>query len=159
MLDRRERIGRTTTYMWLICPTTTVRVVRHELPSHVVFHANLSLFENAEVRQLFSPYGDIVQCRLIGNRGVAFVLYDLQQQAQSAIDNLNGITLPESANPLSVKVASDANSHKVRRETHALQLTCLSFSLLAFISLSLSLSLFSFTLTSLISTSSTIQPT
>jgi len=72
-------------------------------------------YGEVDVRQLFSPYGDIIQCRIIGNRGVAFVLYDLRQQAQNAIDNLNGITLPDGLHPLSVKVAADANSqsHKV----------------------------------------------
>ncbi|CAG2167640.1 unnamed protein product [Oppiella nova] len=66
-------------------------------------------YSDHDVRELFSPFGNIIQCRLVGNRGVAFVLYDLHEQALQAIDQINGKVLPGAGAGLNVKFANDNN--------------------------------------------------
>lgn len=71
------------------------------------------MFNEVDVRELFGPFGKIIQCRIVGNRGVAFVLFDLHEQAMAAIEALDGKVLPGSGLPLNVKFAND-NNQKVR---------------------------------------------
>lgn len=72
-----------------------------------------------EFRELMSPYGDIVQCRLLKdatggkNKGVGFVLYDQHKQAEDAIASLSGKKLEGSNESLTIKFAED-NAKKVR---------------------------------------------
>ncbi len=69
-------------------------------------------YSENDIRELFSPFGAIIQCRIVGNRGVAFVLYDLHEQAIAAIEAMNGKILPGANDGLSVKFAID-NAQKV----------------------------------------------
>ena len=71
------------------------------------------MFRENDVRELFASFGNIIQCRIVGNRGIAFVLFDLHEQAMAAIEALNGKVLPGSTFPLNVKFAND-NNQKVR---------------------------------------------
>ena len=59
------------------------------------------------LKQLFSPFGNIIQCRITGNKEVAFVLFDLHEQAKLAVDQLNEKLIPGSPKPLNVKFAGD----------------------------------------------------
>lgn len=76
-------------------------------------------FDEEKIKELFAEFGPIIQCRLLKNpagksRGVAFVLYDLHEQADSAMTAMNGKLFPESIQPLDVKFAAD-NAQKVRQ--------------------------------------------
>ncbi|XP_054159797.1 ELAV-like protein 1-B [Oppia nitens] len=66
-------------------------------------------YSDHDIRQLFSPFGNIIQCRLVAHKGLAFVLYDLHDEALTAIDAMNGKTLPGAVAPLNVKFANDNN--------------------------------------------------
>lgn len=76
-----------------------------------------SSFTAEQLNQWFGKYGTIIQSRLLEdnlqnnpnstkNKGVAFILYDLHEQAEKAIENLNGVTLPGAGMPLDIKFAS-----------------------------------------------------
>lgn len=87
-------------------------------------HANLYIrgvpksISQQDLEEKFSECGTIIQCTVLRdestnvNKGVAFVLYDLKEQADAAIEKFNGETLPGGSEPLSVKFAED-NSKKV----------------------------------------------
>jgi len=66
-----------------------------------------------ELEQLFSPYGDVVQSRVLTDantgfsRGVGFVLFSLRDQAESAAAALNNATPPGFPGPLVVQFAED----------------------------------------------------
>jgi ELAV like protein 2/3/4 len=70
-----------------------------------------------QLNQWFGKFGTIIQSRLLEdngqnggngqkNKGVAFILYDLHEQAEKAIENLNGVTMPGATLPLDIKFAS-----------------------------------------------------
>lgn len=69
-----------------------------------------------QLNQMFSKYGHIIQSRLLEdnpanpnnarNKGVAFILFDLHEQAEKAMESLNGVTLPGAQAPLDIKFAS-----------------------------------------------------
>lgn len=66
-----------------------------------------------DVRKLFEPFGDIIQCRVLGNsRGVAFVLFNLRKEAEDALKALKGTTVDGGDSPLEIKFAAD-NAQKV----------------------------------------------
>lgn len=75
-----------------------------------------------DIHQVFSKYGQIIQCRILKdnignkNKGVAFVLYDLREQAEKASQHLNGQIFPGSNEPLSIKFAED-NAKKLQTIT------------------------------------------
>lgn len=66
-----------------------------------------------ELEQLFSPYGEVVQSRVLTDattgisRGVGFVLFSLRDQAESAVAALNNMTPPGFPGPLVVQFAED----------------------------------------------------
>ncbi|UYV79657.1 ELAVL1 [Cordylochernes scorpioides] len=66
-----------------------------------------------DVERLFAQCGKIIQCRLLKDeltglrKGVGFVLFDLKEQAELAIEKFNGQTLAGSLEPLSIKIAED----------------------------------------------------
>ncbi|KAF0291750.1 Sex-lethal [Amphibalanus amphitrite] len=68
---------------------------------------------------LFSPYGKIVQRRLLLDkytqlpRGVGFVRYSLRSEAQAAIAGLNGVVPEGGTEALNVKVAEDFSKNKM----------------------------------------------
>ena len=66
-------------------------------------------YSEPDVKELFAPFGNIIQCRIVGNRGVAFVLYDLHEQAIAAIEAMDGKVLPGAVDALNVKFANDNN--------------------------------------------------
>ena len=65
-----------------------------------------------EVRKIFEPHGDIIQVRVLGDRGIAFVLFDLRKQAEAALEALNGKTLEGCEEPLEIKFAADKKTEK-----------------------------------------------
>ncbi|KAG1714165.1 ELAV-like protein 1-B [Nymphon striatum] len=78
-----------------------------------------------DVQAAFTEFGDIIQCRVLGNegedasftgmatKGTAFVLFNTNEEAELAIAKMTGQTLPGGTEPLSVKFAED-NNKKVR---------------------------------------------
>lgn len=66
-----------------------------------------------ELEQLFSPYGEIVQSRVLTDpntgvsRGVGFVLFALREQAECAVAALNNVTPHGFPDPLVVQFAED----------------------------------------------------
>ena len=72
-----------------------------------LYIANLPTdYTENDVRSLFSKFGEIIQCRLLGNRaGTAFVLFNLNEQAKNAMNSLNNHFLPGTSNKISIKFA------------------------------------------------------
>lgn len=91
----------------------------------VIKNANLYIrgipksMEQDELIAMFKDCGEIIQCRMLKddftgeNKGVAFVLFDLHEQAEKAIENFSGQMLPGASEPLSIKFAED-NAKKLR---------------------------------------------
>ena len=71
-----------------------------------------------ELEQLFVPYGDVVQCRVLTDahtgisRGVGFVLFSVRDQAEAAVAALNNFTPPGFHGPLVVQFAEDTNKKR-----------------------------------------------
>jgi len=73
-----------------------------------------------ELRDLFSPYGTIVQHKILkdfngSNKSQAFVRYETLESAQMAINSLNGFTFPGTAKGVVVRF-SDTESEKQQRK-------------------------------------------
>lgn len=65
-------------------------------------------FTEKDVRSLFSQCGEIIQCRLLGNRlGSAFILFNLNEQAKHAIKLFNQQLVPGTSYRMSVKFATN----------------------------------------------------
>jgi len=68
-----------------------------------------------ELEQLFSPFGDVVQSRVLTDantgisRGVGFVLFSVRDQAEAAMAALNNMTPQGFPGPLVVQFAEDTN--------------------------------------------------
>ncbi|VVC33754.1 Hypothetical protein CINCED_3A002197 [Cinara cedri] len=71
-----------------------------------------------ELEDLFAPYGQIVQKNILKDkysglpRGVAFVRYNKKEDAQKAINQLNGVLLEGCSEHLSVKIAEEHGKQK-----------------------------------------------
>lgn len=71
-----------------------------------------------QLDSMFSPYGRIVQKNILKDkitgmaRGVAFVRYDKKDEAQNAIDGLNGTIPPGTTDPIQVKIAEEHGKQK-----------------------------------------------
>jgi len=78
-----------------------------------------------ELEQLFVPYGDVVQCRVLTDantgisRGVGFVLFSVRDQAEAAVGSLNNSTPPGFPGPLVVQFAEDTNKKNDKRANNA----------------------------------------
>jgi len=79
-----------------------------------------------ELEQLFTPYGEVVQCRVLTDastglsRGIGFVLFAVRDQAEAAVAGLNNMTPPGFPGPLVVQFAEDTNKkHDNKRGTNA----------------------------------------
>jgi len=76
----------------------------------------------------FAAFGQIVDSKVLkdpktgGSRGVGFVRYANQQQAQAAITGLNGVQLAENSQPIQVKFAEVMEEKMRRRRNNALLL-------------------------------------
>lgn len=74
-----------------------------------------------ELQILFSPFGNIEDISILRNpdgtsKGCAFVKFNLRQEAQKAIENLDGIATVEGAtNPITVKFA-DTDKQRAQRK-------------------------------------------
>ena len=72
-----------------------------------------------ELEDQFAPYGRIIQTRVLtdqftgASKGIGFVLFDQRDQAENAMQAMDGQSLPMSKEPLSVKFAED-NRGKAR---------------------------------------------
>lgn len=71
-----------------------------------------------QLERLFSPFGKIVQTNILKDkitgmpRGVAFVRYDRKDEAQAAIDAMNGTTPDGTTDPIGVKIAEEHGKQK-----------------------------------------------
>jgi len=70
-----------------------------------------------ELVNLFTPYGNIITRNILKdqsgrNRGIAFIRYSKKSEADFAISELAGYTIPGSTTPLDVKVAEDHGKQK-----------------------------------------------
>lgn len=68
----------------------------------------------ADMENVFAPYGTIVQCRILttetgASRGIGFVLFETRDQAESAMNTLNGTIPAGSSAALKVAFAEDKN--------------------------------------------------
>ncbi|RWS30968.1 hypothetical protein B4U80_07873 [Leptotrombidium deliense] len=84
----------------------------NEIKKAKLYVKNVPLhYSEQDLESHFSKYGKIIQCRLLNGdsktKGVAFILFDLHQQAEKAIKNLNGVLLPGALYPLEIKYATD----------------------------------------------------
>ena len=72
-----------------------------------------------QVKEIFIPFGVVVQCRILSDqatgvsKGIGFVLFETRDQAQAAINSLNGHVLEGHTEALSVQFAED-NKGKAR---------------------------------------------
>ena len=57
------------------------------------------------IRTLFQPYGEILDLFISPEKGFAFVKYPSKEDALSAINALNGTSLPNAVRPLEVRIA------------------------------------------------------
>lgn len=57
------------------------------------------------IRTLFQPYGEIMDLFISPEKGFAFVKYSCKEDALSAINALNGTSLPNAVRPLEVRIA------------------------------------------------------
>lgn len=74
-------------------------------------------FAEKDVRSMFAKYGEIIQCRLVGNHsGIAFVLFNLNEQAKSAMKSLNGQLIPGTSHKVSIKLATNEQKKSLRQE-------------------------------------------
>lgn len=75
-------------------------------------------YNEDQIEKLFGDYGQIVQKNLLKDkitgmpRGVAFVRYAKREEAQNAIQNLNGKFLEGCMEPISVRVAEEHGKQK-----------------------------------------------
>uniref|UniRef100_A0A8D9BCY5 Sex-lethal homolog n=1 Tax=Cacopsylla melanoneura TaxID=428564 RepID=A0A8D9BCY5_9HEMI len=71
-----------------------------------------------QLEHMFSPFGRIVQKNILKDkitgmpRGVAFVRYDKKDEAQNAIDTMNGTIPMGSSDPIGVKIAEEHGKQK-----------------------------------------------
>ena len=67
------------------------------------------------LNQVFSKFGGIIQSNIASNKGFAFILYDKRDQAERAIEQLQGTTPFGNHQPLEIKFAS-SNGTKVSEQ-------------------------------------------
>jgi len=74
--------------------------------------------ETSQLEELFAPFGTIVQSNLLKDkitglpRGVGFVRFDKKIEAETAINNVNGVVPHDGSEPLLVKVAEEHGKMK-----------------------------------------------
>lgn len=102
--------------------TKTVKVSYARPSSAAIKNANLYVahlpknYTMVELDALFRPYGTIITSRVLVetsnglSRGVGFVRFDKNTEAETAISALNGKLLPGSSQPLLVKFANQPKS-------------------------------------------------
>lgn len=91
-------------------------------PSSNVYVKGIPLvMSNEQLQQLFSPYGHIADCKILLDpqtqlsRGMGFIRYSTQQEAENAINALNGQALPGTVKPIIVKFADTEEERHQRR--------------------------------------------
>ena len=95
------------------CKNKKIKVSYARPSSDEIKNANLYVsnlppnYNEKDVCNLFSKYGEIIQCRLLGSRaGTAFVLFNLHEEAQNAISALNNYLIPGTTFRISIKFAA-----------------------------------------------------
>ena len=102
----------------------TIKVAYARPSGETIKGANLYIkglpksMSQSELQDLFNPYGQIIQARILTDpygksRGVGFILYDKREEAELAINSLDGIVPTGGVECLSVKHAED-NKGKAR---------------------------------------------
>lgn len=59
-----------------------------------IFVKNVADVSVESLSQLFSQYGDIVQCKITSNPNIAFILFEKREHAELAVQQLQGTTVP-----------------------------------------------------------------
>lgn len=68
-------------------------------------------YSDEKVREIFSEYGNIIQVKVLRDsrtgesKTVGFILYDKKHEAEKAVNEMNGKTLPGGDSPLIVKLS------------------------------------------------------
>eukprot|EP01095_Lingulamoeba_sp_RSL-Kostka_P008662 TRINITY_DN2936_c0_g3_i1.p1 TRINITY_DN2936_c0_g3~~TRINITY_DN2936_c0_g3_i1.p1 ORF type:complete len:464 (-),score=205.27 TRINITY_DN2936_c0_g3_i1:176-1567(-) len=91
-------------------------------PSNNVYCKNIPYnFTHEALCQLFQPYGTIEEAKVIIDlqtgygKGIAFVRFGTVDQAEAAIDDLNGYLIPGAPKPLMVKFSDTAEEKQERK--------------------------------------------
>ncbi|XP_034035196.1 ELAV-like protein 1 isoform X2 [Thalassophryne amazonica] len=99
----------------------TLKVSYARPSSDMIKDANLYIsglprtLSQQELEDMFSRFGRIINSRVLVDqgsglsRGVAFIRYDKRAEAEDAIQQLNGHTLPGTSEPITVKFAVNPN--------------------------------------------------
>jgi RNA recognition motif-containing protein len=79
-------------------------------------------YEVADLQQAFSSFGEIIQCTILNeqttgrSRGMGFVLFNTKDEAEAAMNSLNGTTLPDATAPLEISFAEDKMKAKIQTQ-------------------------------------------
>lgn len=91
-------------------------------PSNHVYVKGIPLvMSNDQLRALFAPYGTVNECKILIDpqtqlsRGMGFIKYATQQEADNSINALNGQVLPGTVKPIIVKYADTEEERQNRR--------------------------------------------
>eukprot|EP01102_Stenamoeba_stenopodia_P008317 TRINITY_DN2384_c0_g1_i1.p1 TRINITY_DN2384_c0_g1~~TRINITY_DN2384_c0_g1_i1.p1 ORF type:complete len:413 (+),score=89.60 TRINITY_DN2384_c0_g1_i1:304-1542(+) len=91
-------------------------------PSNNIYIKGIPLVMSSEqLRTLFAPYGTISECKILidpqtqMSRGMGFIRYASQQEADNSINALNGQVLPGTVKPIVVKYADTEEERQNRR--------------------------------------------
>ena len=99
-----------------VLKVSVARPPSEEIKNCKLYITNLpKAMSTAEVQSVFKKYGEIIECRLLQDtnggtavsRGVAFVQYNLRQEAEEALAAMNGRRVANSDKLLLVKYADD----------------------------------------------------
>eukprot|EP00210_Caulerpa_lentillifera_P008383 g7995.t1 len=75
-------------------------------------------FQEEMLKSAFDPYGNVVNVKVIRDKGVAYVKFDKASNAADAMENLNGVVLNNGRGPkLKVLLAEPPNARKVPPQT------------------------------------------
>eukprot|EP00005_Dracoamoeba_jomungandri_P000087 CAMPEP_0174252460 /NCGR_PEP_ID=MMETSP0439-20130205/1920_1 /TAXON_ID=0 /ORGANISM="Stereomyxa ramosa, Strain Chinc5" /LENGTH=313 /DNA_ID=CAMNT_0015332997 /DNA_START=67 /DNA_END=1008 /DNA_ORIENTATION=- len=80
-----------------------------------------------DLEKIFSPYGTVIEVKILTDRntgesrGVGFVRFDTQAQAEAAMGALNGVQLPNMSQPIIVKFA-DSTQDKLNKRQNTMQM-------------------------------------
>jgi len=73
-----------------------------------------SNWSQEDVRKAFESFGNIIQVRVLSDKNIAFVLYDLRKQAEMALESMQGKLLDGAAEKLEIKFAADKKNENKR---------------------------------------------
>lgn len=91
------------------------RPCNDEIKKAKLYIKNVPDISVEELNEVFGKHGEIIQSNIVSNRdkGIAFILFNKREQAQDAIDHLQGVLLTGASLPLEIKFAFTSNGAKV----------------------------------------------